>query len=109
MDATSRLLSIVKCARGEGDDSRRHRRAGGQMPRERFVPATSRALKGHQPNARHASGLLYVGKPWSKARSSIDPFFFLYSHVMGLASAGAEPHDLGFLLSLDSPARRRRS
>lgn len=70
-----RLLSIVKCARGEGDDSRRHRRAGGQMPRERFVPATSRALKGHQPNARHASGLLYVGKPWSKARSSIDPFF----------------------------------
>jgi hypothetical protein len=67
------------------------------MPRERFVPATSRALKGHQPNARHASGLLYVGKPWSKARSSIDPIFSLFAR-MGLASA-AEPHDLGFLLS----------
>jgi hypothetical protein len=85
-----RLLSIVKCARGEGDDSRRHRRAGGQMPRERFVPATSRALKGHQPNARHASGLLYVGKPWSKARSSIDPFFLsLRTYGLGFSCRAA--------------------
>jgi hypothetical protein len=63
---------------------------GGQMPRERFVPATSRALKGHQPNARHASGLLYVGKPWSKARSSIDPFFLsLRTYGLGFSCRAA--------------------